>query len=499
MTSPATQQHFDPAVLQRLGVPIERLCADSRRVQPGDTFVAYPGEAHDGRRHIADAIAAGAAAVLWERQGYAWDAAWQLPNLGIEGLRGAVGDIASHVYGHPSRQLWVIGVTGTNGKTSCAHWLAQSLSALGRKAAVLGTLGNGFPGALSASPNTTPDAIAVHALLREYLDQGAQCVAMEVSSHGLAQGRVNGVAFDVALLTNLSRDHLDYHGDMQTYARTKAGLFAWRGLKHAVLNLDDEFGADLAQAIDRGRTNVVGYGQLHGEVHGRDLELTGAGLEMLVHTPWGDGRMRSGLLGAFNASNLLGVLATLLVSDVKLDDALRQLSAVTAPPGRMQRLGGDGAPLVVVDYAHTPDALEKVLRTLREIMALPKPDAAARHPVLACVFGCGGERDKGKRPLMGEVAARMADSVIVTSDNPRGEDARAIIADIIAGLGANHHIIEDRASAIYHAVTQAQPGDIVLIAGKGHEQYQEMHGEKLPFSDLDVAQRALRDAHRSAS
>jgi UDP-N-acetylmuramoyl-L-alanyl-D-glutamate--2,6-diaminopimelate ligase len=263
-----------------------------------------------------------------------------------------------------------------------------------------------------------------------------------------------------------------------------------------VLNLDDEFGASLAETLDQDRVNVLGYGLGRGDVRGSDLQVDESTLAMVVQTPWGDGQIHSGLIGSFNASNLLGVLAALLVSDVALDAALQQLSLVQAPPGRMQRIGGDGVPLVVVDYAHTPDALEKVLRTLREIMALPKPDGGGRVPVLTCVFGCGGERDKGKRPLMGEVVSRLADSVIVTSDNPRGEDAQAIIADITAGLRANHHVIEDRASAIFHAIEQAQPGDVVLIAGKGHEQYQEIHGDRLPFSDMDVAQRALSDAHR---
>jgi len=263
-----------------------------------------------------------------------------------------------------------------------------------------------------------------------------------------------------------------------------------------VLNLDDEFGASLAQTLDRDRVNVVGYGLGRGDVRGSELQVNESGLAVMVQTPWGDGQIGSALIGSFNASNLLGVLAALLVSDVALDAALQRVSLVQAPPGRMQRIGGDGAPLVVVDYAHTPDALEKVLRTLREIMALPKPDEAGRHPALICVFGCGGERDRGKRPLMGEVVSRLADSVIVTSDNPRGEDAHAIIADICVGLRANHHVIEDRASAIFYAIEQAHPGDVVLIAGKGHEQYQEMHGEKLPFSDLDVAQRALSDTHR---
>ncbi|MFA7239839.1 MAG: UDP-N-acetylmuramoyl-L-alanyl-D-glutamate--2,6-diaminopimelate ligase [Sulfuricellaceae bacterium] len=465
------------------------LTSDSRAVRPGDTFVAYPGERQDGRKYIPDAIRAGCNAVLWERGGFTWNPSLLIPNLGVEDLRSKAGVIAEQAYGNPSEKLWMIGVTGTNGKTSCAHWLAQALTWLSRKSAVMGTLGNGFAGSLTPSPNTTPDALELHRQLREYLDAGAQCVAMEVSSHGLAQGRVNGVHFDVALLTNLSRDHLDYHGDMAAYATTKASLFGWPGLKYAVLNLDDPFGAELAGKLGCSGVQVVGYSlegnreNAHFAILARKLRLGAAGIAFEVATPWGTADLASPLLGRFNAQNLLATLAGLLVSGVALAEAIAALERIQPVAGRMQKLGGSGKPLVVVDYAHTPDALEKVLATLKEV-------AAGR---LICVFGCGGGRDKGKRPLMGAAASRLADAVIVTSDNPRHEDPQAIINDIVAGMNANYHVMEDRALAICEAIRQAAPHDVVLIAGKGHEEYQEMNGTKLPFSDTDVAQRVLQD------
>ncbi|MDO9065256.1 MAG: UDP-N-acetylmuramoyl-L-alanyl-D-glutamate--2,6-diaminopimelate ligase, partial [Sulfuricella sp.] len=447
-------------------------------------------------------------------------------NHPVDGLRDKIGEIASRVYGEPSRQLWTIGITGTNGKTSCCHWIAQCLTGLGRKTAMVGTLGNGFSGALAPAANTTPDAVSLHALLRDYLADDAKCVAMEVSSHGLAQGRVNGVHFDIAVLTNLSRDHLDYHGDMASYAAAKAGLFAWPELQYAVLNLDDPFGVELAGKLGCSGVQTVGYsidqnkrlspshplpqaGEGWGEggsmanhphpnllpegegamvkgacLYLRDLVADAEGIRFRAVTPWGTAQLSSKLLGRFNASNLLAALAVLLVSGIALEDAVRELGKVESVAGRMQRLGGGGKPLVVVDYAHTPDALEKVLGTLREIMGDKNK--------LICVFGCGGERDRGKRPLMGEVASRLADSVIVTSDNPRGEDARAIIDEIIAGMGGNYHVIDDRAAAIDAAVHGAQSADVVLIAGKGHEDYQEIKGVKLPFADADVARRVLQ-------
>jgi UDP-N-acetylmuramoyl-L-alanyl-D-glutamate--2,6-diaminopimelate ligase len=476
--------------LSRLGIAGRRLTADSRQVKPGDVFAAYQGERLDGRRFIAQAIAAGAGAVLWEREGFVWNAEWKVPNLPVDGLRDKIGEIASQVYGEPSRQLQTIGITGTNGKTSCCHWIAQCLTELGKKTAMVGTLGNGFPGALAPAANTTPDAVSLHALLRDYLADDAKCVAMEVSSHGLAQGRVNGVHFDIAVLTNLSRDHLDYHGDMASYAAAKAGLFAWPELQYAVLNMDDPFGVELAGKLGCGGVQTVGY-SLEGKNEGcrfavlaQNLVADAEGIRFRAVTPWGAAQLSSKLLGRFNASNLLAALAVLLVSGIALEDAVRELGKVESVAGRMQRLGGEDKPLVVVDYAHTPDALEKVLGTLREIMG--------GNNKLICVFGCGGERDRGKRPLMGAVASRLADRVIVTSDNPRSEDARAIIDEIIAGMGANYHVIDDRAAAIDAAVRGAQPDDVVLVAGKGHEDYQEIKGVKLPFADADVAQRILQ-------
>jgi UDP-N-acetylmuramoyl-L-alanyl-D-glutamate--2,6-diaminopimelate ligase len=469
-----------PHILERLGIAVGELVGDSRKAVPGTVFAAYPGEAHDGRAFIPQAVAQRVDGVLWEADHYQWDPAFALPNAGVVGLKTRIGEIAAHVYGEPSRALHMVGITGTNGKTSVAHWIAQALSELGRKTAVVGTTGNGFPGALTPALNTTPDAIELQQRLAFYRQQGAAGCAMEVSSHGLVQGRVNGTVFNVAVQTNLSRDHLDYHGDMESYADAKARLFNWPGLEWAVLNVDDAFGQRLEGETRPAR--VAGYGFQRGAVVGKKLQLSQAGLHLTVHTDWGNAEIDAPLLGRFNAANLLAVLTTLLVSDVQLDDACRALAHITPPPGRMQTFGGNAHPLVVVDYAHTPDALEKALATLREIVSGGR---------LICVFGCGGNRDKGKRPLMGQAAAKGADEVWITSDNPRNEDARHIIDDILAGTGGTPHIEPDRARAIFEAIGGAHQGDVVLIAGKGHEDYQEIAGERLPFSDVAVAKKAL--------
>jgi UDP-N-acetylmuramoyl-L-alanyl-D-glutamate--2,6-diaminopimelate ligase len=473
---------------------ITRLSVDSRTLQAGDTFVAYPGDGADGRHFIPQAIKAGASGVLWESQDFAWNAEWNLPNLGESDLRSKAGFWADEVYEHPSRDMWVIGVTGTNGKTSCAHWLAQSLAASGKPTASIGTLGSGFPGKLSQTGYTTPDAITLQTQLKDFKDQGAQAIAMEVSSHGLDQGRVNGVKFDVAMLTNLSRDHLDYHGDMQSYARAKARLFERKELQYAVLNLDDPFGQSLAGKPACCGVKIVGYGfqnkpeNCQIAVLGKNLEMSASGMRFEVATPWGKTHVESAMLGRFNAANLLGTLATLLVSGVELERAAHELAQVQPVAGRLQTFGGESRAVVVVDYAHTPDALEKVLLALREIT----PTDAC----LICVFGCGGNRDKGKRPLMGRIASELADSVIVTSDNPRNEDPKHIIEQITSDMRANFHVEEDRAAAIDIAIRQARPGDIVLVAGKGHEDYQEIAGIKYPFSDVEVAQRILQETRQ---
>ena len=500
---------FLPSVLGLLSSGA-RLVTDSRAVKPGDTFVAYQGETLDGRKYIFQAIEKGASAVIWEKpmsghpseaQHFSWNEGWNIAHLGVIDLRHKAGFIADAVYGAPSEHLWMVGVTGTNGKTSTCHWIAQALNRVGKKSALIGTLGNGFAGALQASANTTPDAILVHALLAEYLSKGAQAVAMEVSSHALTQGRVNGVRFDVALLTNLSRDHLDYHGDMESYAAAKRSLFDWQALKFAVINFDDAFGAELAMQLLDKEVEVIGYGlsdaalhlaEHHGMrmVYGKLLQMSAQGLRMEIYSSWGMGELDSTMLGRFNAANLLGALAVLLASEVGLDDALRALDKVESAKGRMQKIGNTGQPVVIVDYAHTPDALEKVLMTLREICA---DSDVSQTGKLICIFGCGGDRDRGKRAMMGRIAEKFSDGCIVTSDNPRSEDPQQIIAEVVRGMAmTNHKIIQDRAAAIEYAILQSSPDDTILIAGKGHEEYQEIKGVKHPFSDAIVAMQALQ-------
>ncbi len=354
---------------------------------------------------------------------------------------------------------------------------------------MLGTLGNGLIGALEAGANTTPDAALLQQMLADYRAAGAQAAVMEVSSHGIDQGRVNGVAFDVALFTNLSRDHLDYHATMAAYGAAKAKLFAWPGLRVGVINADDAFGSSLLDSARSHGHKVLSYGFGAADIVGTGLtSLPAGGLAFTVETPWGKGRITTPLVGAFNAANLLGVLGVLLVSGVAFEPALAILAGVEAPPGRMQRLGGGDRPLVVIDYAHTPDALDKVLTALRP--------AVAEGNELICLFGAGGERDRGKRPEMGRLAGRLADRVLVTSDNPRGEDpaddrqrdrARTFARPATGAIRCEL----DRATAIASAIGEARRGDIVLLAGKGHETYQECNGARLPFSDAEHAARAL--------
>lgn len=474
-------------VLDALQVDARSVRCDSRLVRAGDVFAAFPGGSSDGRRFIAQAIANGAGGVLWEADGFAWDAQWRVANVAVPGLRDKLGALAAQVYGDPSAHLWVSGVTGTNGKTSCTHWIASALSRLGRPTAVIGTLGAGFPGELSGGERTTPDAASLQAQLAALRAQGATGVSMEVSSHGLDQGRVNGVRFSAALFTNLSRDHLDYHGSMEAYGEAKARLFAMPGLRYAVVNIDDAFGARLERNIDRTRVNVLSYGLGRGDIAGHDLDLSSRGMRLEIRTRWGNAVVRSQVLGGFNAANLLGVFGVLLAAGVTPHDAGDALSEVEPVSGRLQLLRVPGQPLVVVDYAHTPDALEKVLETLRPLL----PTGAR----LLCVFGCGGDRDPGKRPLMGEVVTRMADLAVITSDNPRSEAPLTIIEDIVAGAHASYHVEADRALAIQYALSQASANDIVLIAGKGHETYQEIDGQRLPFSDLDAARAAMQGGH----
>lgn len=458
------------------GAMIERLSSDSRRCAPGVAFLAYPGEASDGRKHIGDAVARGASAVFWERKDFGWRDEWHVPNVPVENLKQQAGVLAHEFYGRASESLWVCGVTGTNGKTSCSQWIAALLE----KAAVIGTLGAGFPGALSEGVNTTPDALEVHALLKDFLRQGARAVAMEVSSHGLVQGRVNAVRFACALFTNLSHDHLDYHGTMSRYAAAKAKLFDMPRLEAAVLNLDDALGAELARRL-AGRVRTIGFSLSPQRPVGVD-EYLFARSQTEIESSWGRARVRVPVLGRFNVSNALGVLGCLVANGVSFEDGARRLATLPAVPGRMQAVGEK--PLVVIDYAHTPDALENVLQALR-------PVAAARGGRLAVAFGAGGERDPTKRPLMGAIAARLADVVLITSDNPRGEEPLSIISQIKQGIQGDVEIEADRARAIEKIVSTANRKDVVLIAGKGHENYQEIAGRRTHFSDEEHARAAL--------
>jgi UDP-N-acetylmuramyl-tripeptide synthetase len=414
---------------------------------------------------------------VWEREGFSWRDEWRVPNVGVAELKQRASAIAAEFHGHPSRALWTCGVTGTNGKTSSSQWLAAALGRAGTKSAVIGTLGTGYPGALGGHGNTTPDALELQETLARFRDNGAKAVAMEVSSHGLVQGRVGAVRFACALFTNLSHDHLDYHGTMQAYGEAKAQLFAMPGLQTAVINIDDPFGLELARRL-RGRVRIISYGLSFSS--GEAGEWLRADEDMNVTSTWGATQLRTGQLGRFNVANALGVLGCLVAHGIALERAARLLDALPSVPGRMQAIGE--RPLVVVDYAHTPDALDKVLNALR-------PVAERRGGRLVAVFGAGGDRDAAKRPVMGATAARLADRVVVTSDNPRGEDPLQIILQV---KGDTKSAMEpDRAAAIEMAIASAALDDVVLIAGKGHEDYQEIAGRRLPFSDAAVARAAL--------
>ncbi|MCL2871549.1 MAG: UDP-N-acetylmuramoyl-L-alanyl-D-glutamate--2,6-diaminopimelate ligase [Betaproteobacteria bacterium] len=492
--------HALAAWLAQLPTPPKGITVDSRQVTPGMLFAALPGAQQDGRRFIADAIARGAVGILLEAGDVDIDnnkaenktTNMTVPQWGISGLSPCLGIIADTVYGQPSQHLTLIGVTGTNGKTSCAHWIAQALHAHGTRTGVIGTLGNGLAGdgAWSSSLNTTPDAASLQNTLAQFRQQGAQAVAMEVSSIGIDQGRVNGCRFDTALFTNLTRDHLDYHGTFEAYAAAKTRLFTWPQLRHAIINIDDPMSGAMITAARLRKAKVWRYsgsGQADAEMAVTAVRADAHEMRFTVRTSQGSGEVRSALLGEFNRANLLGVLGVLLTQEVPLSQALPLLAALTPPPGRLQRLGNKEQPIVVIDYAHTPDALDRVLQTLRATLK----DGQR----LFCVFGCGGDRDPGKRPLMGTIAAKWADRVWVTNDNPRSESPTAILAAIEEGLrsidGASWSVEADRAAAIAQAMAAARVGDVVLIAGKGHEPYQEIAGVRHPFLDADVATRAL--------
>ena len=480
------------------------LVTDSRRLQPGDAFIAWPGLVHDGRKHVMPALQAGAAACLIEAEGAEALGFNDVRVAAMDDLKAHAGSLASAFFGVPSERLAVVAITGTNGKTSTAWWMAHALSALGRRCGIVGTLGvGGVPatdsaeGAAALVPTgmTTPDPVTLQRAFKRFADDGYAACAIEASSIGLVEERLTGTHIDVAVFTNFTQDHLDYHGTMEAYWRAKAGLFEWPGLRAAVLNVDDVHGQLLHGALDSTPLDVWTYAATPAataRLRARNIRYVDGGLAFeLLESGAAPVSLRSMLIGNYNVSNLLAVVATLRALGVSLVDAAQVCAMLTSAPGRMQRVPAPEAtavaqPEVLVDYAHTPDALEQALRTLQ-------PLAEARGGALWCVFGCGGNRDAGKRPLMGAIAQRQAQHVVVTSDNPRDEVPAAILAAIVSGMSGQPapQVIEDRRAAIAWAIGQAQPNDVVLIAGKGHEEYQDIAGVKQPFSDFRVAEDAL--------
>lgn len=471
-------------------VPVELeisgLALDSRSVQPGFAFIAVNGASQHGMAHADQALRNGAAAVIYDPAGGGREGAERLSHavaLPIPDLSEKLGLLAARFYQWPSRAMTMIGVTGTNGKTSCSQFLTQALPECG----VIGTMGWGSWARLRGTLNTTPDALTLQDILQQLCDEGKKTVIMEVSSHGLEQGRVNGVAFNGALFTNLSRDHLDYHGSMEDYLAAKICLFRWPGLEFAVLNLDDGYTTEIAGAIGPA---VKKWGFTAAAADKAGMEVVRA--ENIVHSLdgirfdacWRERKVRidTSIAGSFNLENLLAVLTVLLALKVPLEQAAKRLAELQPVSGRMENFGGHDRPAVFVDYAHSPDALEKLLAGL-------KPHCRGK---LRVVFGCGGDRDKGKRAQMGAAAERWADDVVLTDDNPRTEKPEAIVNDILAGCGSDKvAVIHDRKQAIETVVNRAQQEDCIVVAGKGHEHYQEVKGVRLPFSDQQVVRLAL--------
>ena len=471
------------------------LRADSRLLQPGDGFIAWPGRTHDARAFVAPALQAGAVACLIEADGvepFAFDD----PRIAaLADLKRETGVVAHQFFGRPSERLKVLAATGTNGKTSTTWWLAQALSLLGRRCGVVGTLGVGEPPMVQATGLTTPDPVTLHAAFQSFAGHGFKACAIEASSIGIHEQRLQGTHIEVALFCNFTQDHLDYHGSMAAYWAAKRALFDWPGLRAAVVNVDDMQGALLADELSGAAPALWTVSlQQPARLRAEGLHYAGGGLAFDVVE--GDQRvaLRSHLVGDYNASNLLGVIAAMRALGVPLADAVAVVPQLSAVPGRMQRVPGPSAPpatalpTVIVDYAHTPDALDKVLHALQ-------PLARSQGGALWCVFGCGGDRDPGKRPLMGAIANAAAEHVVITSDNPRSESSALILAQVLAGVARQDgvDVIEDRAEAIQHALTRAAANDLVLIAGKGHEDYQEVAGVRRPFSDMQVAQDLLRE------
>lgn len=484
-------QRLDAVVPELAGEPLAEvkvsgLQSNSRLVESGEAFCAWPGLQVDGRDYIDEALTRGASAVLVDRA-----APWREPSvyrgvpiLPVQNLQARISDIAGRFYVGDRHAKGLVGITGTNGKTSTAHYICQILALLDERAATIGTLGYGVPGQLSATTHTTPDAISVQKIVADCLDKGFDYITMEVSSHALEQGRVAGLRFDTAVFTNLSHDHLDYHGTMAAYADSKRRLFRQQDLRYAIINHDDPWAEFFRTDLDR-TIQCLSYspgGAPAADIRVVQVDYSADGWCAEIQTPWGSAAINAKLLGDFNLSNVVASLAAVCVMGFPLAEVVTAISKLTPVPGRMEVVSNDAGIVPVIDYAHTPDALEKALRALRTHV----------EEELWCVFGCGGDRDRQKRPVMGRIAEQLADQLVVTSDNPRSEDPLEIIRQISSACSGDHVRQDaDRRSAIIYAITHAARGDSILVAGKGHEDYQEVAGQRLPFSDRQVIEEAL--------
>jgi len=466
-------------------VAVAGVVQDSRQVEAGFAFVAVRGAQGHGMQHAPEAVRRGAVAILHD--GHFDNPDIDIPMVKIPQLGQRLGELASRFWAASSEDMTIAGITGTNGKTSVAHFLAQAWQRLEGSAGLIGTLGYGLLDDLEPASHTTPEPFTLNRVLAHCMDSGASHLAMEVSSHALAQGRVDTVQFDAAVFTNLSRDHLDYHADMEAYAAAKLRLFTECAPRFCIINRDDMTGRRWSKML-AGQHEILTYGLMPGaELTAEIRAMDADGMALTLHSPWGSAELRTGLLGNFNALNLLATAGTLTLLGASWDETVRQLELIRAVPGRMLRLGGaPGEPVVVIDYAHTPDALAHSLTALRDHLS----------GRLVCVFGCGGNRDRGKRAEMGQVAESLADELVLTSDNPRFESVNSIINDVLRGISADATLTvePDRGAAIRDAIGRAGPGDIVLVAGKGHERWQEVAGQKLPFSDEAMVQAVLEAA-----
>lgn len=474
-------------------VEVSGVAIDSRLVKPGDLFMAYRGTNVNGIDYIDDAVNNGAVAIVIDEQEDIEQQSISVPVVEVSNLRQQVGTIVSHFYNDPSSQMNVIGITGTNGKTTISYMVAQVLSALDKKSSVIGTIGNGQFGQVESANMTTPDPVKLHSLFNDWRNE-VDFVVMEVSSHALDQGRVVGTQYDTAIFTNLSRDHLDYHETIEAYANAKFQLFQFPELKNAIVNIDDAYGLQLVKQIPDA-VAVIAYSKKQIEldinrknisfVYCEDIQSKQLGTLLKINSPWGIVSVDINLLGEFNVENVLAAFASLCVSGLPAESVATALSEFSGAPGRMEYFSSvdnrESKPLLVVDYAHTPDALEKVLITLRQYCS----------GELYCIFGCGGDRDTGKREQMGSVAESLSDHVILTNDNPRTESEEKIVNDILKGIKDknNINIKYDRSDAIINTFLNAKKDDVILIAGKGHETTQEIGSTLLPFSDRELARR----------